>query len=214
VRSAAGEGARTVHVATNGNAERHPIGRLVPNTCCVLGVLPGGTVEATVASAELDGELDFAGFFHAEYEQLLRTICVLSRNLAEAEDLSQEAMARAFERWDKVRTASSPRAYVYTIALNLRRSALRRATLAIRHRLADPEIPDEPDTIAERRVEILRALRSLPRSQREALLLVEWVGMTSEEAGRVLGIEAESVRGRLHRARHTMRERYGGSTDG
>lgn len=55
-------------------------------------------MEATVASAELDGELDFVGFFYAEYEQLLRAMYVLSRNLAEAEDLSQEAMARAFER--------------------------------------------------------------------------------------------------------------------
>jgi DNA-directed RNA polymerase specialized sigma24 family protein len=88
-------------------------------------------VEATVASAEPEGGLDFAGFFHAEYEPLLRTMYLMCRNLADAEDLSQEAMARAFERWEIVRTASSPRAYVYTIALNLRRSALRRAALAI-----------------------------------------------------------------------------------
>lgn len=52
-------------------------------------------METTVASAEPEGELDFAGFFHAEYEQLLRKMYVLCRNRAEAEDLSQEAMARA-----------------------------------------------------------------------------------------------------------------------
>lgn len=120
-------------------------------------------METTVASAELEGELAFASFFQAEYEQLLRTMYVLCRNRAEAEDLSQEAMARAFERWTKVRIAPSPRAYVYAIAFNLRRSALRRATLAVRHQLADSEIADEPDTIAERRVEILRALLSLPQ---------------------------------------------------
>lgn len=178
------------------------------------GRLTHGTVEATVASADLEGGLDFAGFFHAEYESLLRTMYLLCRNRAEAEDLSQEAMARAFERWEKVRTASSPRAYVFTIALNLRRSTLRRTAVAIRHRHPDPPIPDEPHTIVERRTDILRALRSLPQSQREALLLVEWVGMTSEEAGQVLGIEAESVRGRLHRARRALRERYGGSSHG
>jgi RNA polymerase sigma-70 factor, ECF subfamily len=179
-----------------------------------LARLSDGTVEAIVASAELEGGLDFVSFFQAEYEPLLRTMYVLCRNLAEAEDLAQEAMARAFERWEKVRAAASPRAYVYAIALNLRRSALRRAALAIRHGQADATIPDDPDTLAERRVEILRALRSLPQSQREALLLVDLVGMTSEEAGRVLGIEADSVRGRIHRARRALRERYGGSTDG
>jgi DNA-directed RNA polymerase specialized sigma24 family protein len=43
------------------------------------------------------------------------------------------------------------------------------------------------------------------------LVLVEWLGYTAEEAGRILGIEAVSVRGRLHRARGTLRERFGGS---
>jgi RNA polymerase sigma-70 factor, ECF subfamily len=190
------------------------IGHPTPNTRRPSRVLTGGTLEATVANAEVEGGLDFAGFFHAEYEPLLRTMYLMCRNLAEAEDLSQEAMARALERWDTVQTSSSPRAYVYAIALNLRRSALRRAALAIQHRHIDPPVPDEPDTIAERRVEVLRALRALPKSQREALLLVEWVGMTSEEAGQVLGVEAESVRGRVHRARRALRERYGGSSDG
>jgi RNA polymerase sigma-70 factor (ECF subfamily) len=169
-------------------------------------------VDAIVADAERASGLDFAGFFHAEYEALLRTMVVLSRNRAEAEDLAQEAMARVFERWDRVRRATSPRGYLYAIALNLHRSALRRVAVAIRHR-GDPDPPEGPEEIAERRLEILRALRSVPRSQCEALLLVEWVGMTSEEAGRVLGIAPESVRGRVHRARRSLSERYGGSSD-
>jgi Sigma-70 region 2 len=108
------------------------------------------------------------------------------RNLADAGDLSQETMARGHERWETVRNAASPRAYVYTIALNLRRSALRRAALAIRHRLPDPADPDEPYTVAERRAELPRALRSLPPSQREALPLVEWVRAAPEDLDRTL----------------------------
>jgi DNA-directed RNA polymerase specialized sigma24 family protein len=50
-----------------------------------------------------------------------------------------------------------------------------------------------------------RALAALPDGQREAVVLVEWVGLSAEEAGRVLGIEPVSVRVRLSRARATLR---------
>jgi len=167
-----------------------------------------------MVAAERENDLDFEGFFHGEYERLLRAMVVLCRNRAEAEDLAQEAMARALERWDTVKATTSPLAYVYAVALNLHRSGLRRAALAIRHRPADPVPPEDPGSIVSRRHDLLRALRSLPRSQREALLLVEWVGMTSEEAGRVLRIKPASVRGRVHRARASLRERFGGLSDG
>lgn len=166
-----------------------------------------------MSEIELESRSGFESFFEAEYERLLRTMYVLCRNRTEAEDLAQAAMVRAFERWDAVKEAASPRAYLYRLAFNLHRGVLRRAALAIRHRQPDPLPPEDPAAIAETRYEILCLLRSLPRTQREALLLVEWLGMTSEEAGRVLGIEAESVRGRVHRARSALRSRFGGSGD-
>ncbi len=55
----------------------------------------------------------------------------------------------------------------------------------------------------------MRALLALPAGQRAALVLVEWLGMTGEEAGRVLGLKAGSVRARLHRARTALREALG-----
>jgi RNA polymerase sigma-70 factor (ECF subfamily) len=64
------------------------------------------------------------------------------------------------------------------------------------------------------RVDVLAALRTLPRTQLEALLLVEWLGMTSEEAGRILGIDPASVRGRIHRAREALRATLKGVDDG
>ncbi|MDP9224885.1 MAG: RNA polymerase subunit sigma-70, partial [Actinomycetota bacterium] len=63
---------------------------------------------------------------------------------------------------------------------------------------------------AEDRAEIKLLVDSLSRDQREALLLVEWLGLSSEEAGEVLGIRPESVRSRLHRARASLKQRFGG----
>ena len=54
------------------------------------------------------------------------------------------------------------------------------------------------------------ALRAVPQSQREALMLVDWLGYSAEEAARILRVRPSSVRGRLHRARRALRDRFGG----
>lgn len=51
------------------------------------------------------------------------------------------------------------------------------------------------------------ALDSLPRIERELLLLIAWEGLTPTEAAHVVGIAAGTARSRLHRARQRMRER-------
>lgn len=158
------------------------------------------------------GRADFDTFFRAEYPRLFETLFLSGGDRALAEDLAQEAMVRALERWDRVASARSPAAYVYAIAFNLNRSRLRRLAVAIRHRSGTVS-PADPAATVERRLEIRAALRSLPADQREALLLVHWVGMTSKEAGRVLGIDPASVRGRIHRARRELRARFGGLDD-
>jgi RNA polymerase sigma-70 factor (ECF subfamily) len=57
---------------------------------------------------------------------------------------------------------------------------------------------------ASARVDLARALRQLPPDQRDALMLIGWFGLTSEAAGRLLGIAAGSVRSRVARARATL----------
>lgn len=60
-------------------------------------------------------------------------------------------------------------------------------------------------SVAEDRLDILREVAALPHQQREALVLVEWLRFTAEEAGSLLGIKGVSVRARLHRARARLR---------
>jgi RNA polymerase sigma factor (sigma-70 family) len=144
----------------------------------------------------------FEEFFRDQYDPLFRLMYALTGVRAEAEDLSQEAMARVFERWDRVATMTAPDGYAYRIALNLNRRRLRH--LAVRARrlllLPTPE-PVQPDVHGE----IMLALASLPVGQREALLLTEWVGLDAAEAGELIGISAASVRSRVHRAKTALR---------
>ena len=47
---------------------------------------------------------DFDTFFAIEYRRLFEVLYLLTRDRAEAEDLAQEAMARAYERWSRIAT--------------------------------------------------------------------------------------------------------------
>jgi RNA polymerase sigma-70 factor (ECF subfamily) len=152
----------------------------------------------------------FSDFFAERYRRLARACLLLTGSAAEGEDLAQEAMARVLERWDRVAMMDDPEGYAYRTALNLHRNAVQRLAMAARRQVRRAEVSEDPDA-ADRRLDLLRAIRSLPRTQREALVLVEWLGYTAEEAGPVLGIEPASVRGRLHRARESLRRRYGGT---
>lgn len=143
-----------------------------------------------------------------EYPRLAKALLLVTDDACEAEDLAQEAMARVLERWDRVREMGSPVGYAYRVAVNLHRRRLRRrAREPVGEEAASP--PDPAD-VAGSRDAVRRALRSLPPDQRVALVLVEWLGLSSEEAARILGIRAASVRGRLHRARRAFQASLGG----
>lgn len=160
-----------------------------------------------VVDAETEAR-DFRAFFEHERVRLVRATLLLTGNVAEAEDLAQEALARVLERWDRVSDMESPEGYLYRTALNLNRKRLRRMTIAARRVLGVSD--HDALAAAEDRVDVLRAVASLPRPQREALVLVVWLGYGTEEAGTLLGIEPGSVRGRLHRARQALRRQLGG----
>ena len=151
---------------------------------------------------------DFEEFFRTVYDDLARALLLLTGEAAEAEDIAQEALARAYERWDRVSRMESPAGYVFRTAMNLNRKRLRR--IAVRARRWLPSgVARDPIGAAEDRTEVLRILRSLPSSQREALVLVEWLELDVNEAAAVLRIAPSSVRGRVFRARAAIRERFG-----
>ena len=122
--------------------------------------------------------------------------------------MAQEALLRAYERWDRVGAMDSPVGYVYRTALNLHRSRVRALVVRARRVFADVPAEDLSRPVSASQ-DVRRALARLPRGQREALILVEWLDLGSEEAGRMLGIDAASVRGRLHRGRASLRDLLG-----
>jgi RNA polymerase sigma factor (sigma-70 family) len=154
----------------------------------------------------------FAGFFEAEYRRLARAMYLLTRDRQEADDLAQEALVRVYERWDSVGAMKSPTGYLYRTALNLHRSRLRQIAVRTRRALAlEPFSSGDPLSSVEDRDELGRLLAALPRAQREALVLFEWLELDAEEAARLMGISPAAARMRLSRARTFLRKHLGGS---
>ncbi|MEO8291595.1 MAG: SigE family RNA polymerase sigma factor [Actinomycetota bacterium] len=166
----------------------------------VMGVHNAG-MEATTPP------LTFDDLFGEYYEPVLRALYLLTRDAHEAEDLAQEAFVIIYEQWNRLSTSGNPAGYVYRTAVNVHRSRLRRIRVAVR-RFASTraiEVPDDFEAI-EARDELRRALGQLSRKEREALVLVVWVGMSEEEAGKTLGTSSGSIRTRISRAKDHLRE--------
>ena len=146
----------------------------------------------------------FEEFFEAEHVRLSRALYLLTGSSIEADELTQEAMVRVYERWDKVRQMASPQGYLYRTAMNLHRSRVR--WLATRARqIVQPTPSTDPAEVVQSRDSLARALASLPAGQRGAVVLVEWLGMKHQEAAEVLGIKPGSLRARLSRAKSVLR---------
>jgi RNA polymerase sigma-70 factor (sigma-E family) len=157
------------------------------------------------AVAEADRVEAFEDFFHANYERLLRTMYLSTGDRHEAEDLAQDAMARLFERWDRVRVLDDPVGYAYRTALNLRRSQLRRLATAAKKAFGG-RTSHEPLDAVEERDSLRRALAELPATQREALILLDWLDWPDTRAATALGVSPGAVRTRASRARATLRD--------
>ena len=151
---------------------------------------------------------DFESFFREEHDGLLRALWLVTRNRHEAEEITQEAFLRVWERWSRVSRVPDPTGYLYRTAMNVFRSRLRRAAVAVRKTVrAMP--PDDQLEMVEGRDAAVRAMASLTPRQRAAVVLTDVLGFTSEESAEALGVKAVTVRVLAARGREALRKAIG-----
>lgn len=149
----------------------------------------------------------FEDFFVTEHARLFGALCFVTGDRDEAEEIMQDAFLRLWERWDRLRLDDAP-AYLFRTAINVFRNRYRRASLSLRKTLAIAPSEDAFATVDDRDL-VVRTLRDLTADQRAAVLLTGYVGLTSEEAGQMLGMRPSTVRTLATRARAAIRERAG-----
>lgn len=126
----------------------------------------------------------------------------------DAEDVAQEALARALIRWPKIHEYATP--WVATTASNLAIGVWRR------RRHAPLPRPDRHQVDEHRsdRLELVRLLRDLPRRQREVVVLRYLADMSEQDVARALGCAPGTVKQHAHRGLRSLRLAIEPSTEG
>jgi RNA polymerase sigma-70 factor (sigma-E family) len=156
------------------------------------------------------GEADFESLCKEHFASVARTAFLITGDPQEAQDLAQEAFARAFERWRRVSMLDRPDAWVHRVVTNLAISSWRRTPRRERIPLpAPPEVaaPEAPDPV------VLRALHSLPPAQRAAVVLRYYLDWSAVEIAKSLGKQPGTVRALTHQGLERLRQLLDEETD-
>ncbi|NUS56267.1 MAG: SigE family RNA polymerase sigma factor, partial [Streptomycetaceae bacterium] len=142
--------------------------------------------------------MDFAEFYRATSPRTLRYAYGLTGDLPQAQDLVQEAYARAWQRWRQVSGYDDAEAWLRLVVTRLvfdwwRHLGVRRKAPAARERVVPP--PSE-DTVL-----LTTALRQLPEPQRRALALFYLLDLSVAEIAAETGVAEGTVKSWLSRGR-------------
>lgn len=124
-----------------------------------------------------------------------------------AEDLVQTVFIRTWKHRGSFQPGRRLRPWLFRLARNALADAAPRNEPAPLHEDLSTREPDPAERLerAERAARIRRAVSRLPESQRDALLMSRWSGMSYREIGNVLGCSEGAVKLRMFRAMQTLR---------
>jgi RNA polymerase sigma-70 factor (sigma-E family) len=152
---------------------------------------------------------DFREFFVGEFWPLRRVGFLLTGDWDQAEELAQEAMARTYAVWPRVRRYQRPAAYARKVLVNRHRSVLRRAVVEARHLVTSrPQDRHEPDFGGDDLV-LWQALQQLSSRQRAGVVLRYYLDLPEAEVARLLGVPLGTVKSLVHRGLARLRHQLG-----
>lgn len=140
----------------------------------------------------------------------------MTGNAADAEDLTQDALVEALRAFGKFQPGTHFDRWVYRIMtrtfIDSVRWRRRHPTLSLDQPDVHPPVepgdtPDDAVIRTEAGQQVHRALATIPREFRQAIVLVDLEGLSYEEAARAMDCAVGTVRSRLHRGRTLLRDR-------
>ncbi len=150
-----------------------------------------------------------------EIDILLRVARSITRSDADAADVVQDTLLRAYRAMDGF-DGEHPRAWLLTILRNAQRNRTRKRRPALlkdptrteseQQALANTDDPADEATRGAFDREVRAAFASLSTSFRATVELVDIHGVSCEQAAAILGVAPGTVMSRLHRARNKMRD--------
>ena len=188
-------------------------------------LVPEVSDEALAARARGGARSAFATLVERHQDRVYRLALRIAHNPGDAEEIAQETFLLAYRGIGSFHGDARFSTWLYRIACN---QALMRRRSARRHPVQSLEVSSQADerflatvggdipehaddlvdgkALAER---VRSALSQLDEAHRSALVLRDLEGLPSEQAAEILGISADAVRQRAHRARLQLRELLG-----
>ena len=159
-----------------------------------------------------DKDADFSAYMAARQPVLYRTAYLLAGDHAGAEDLLQNALAKLYLSWDKVRDHGALDGYVRRVMTNESNSLWRRAWKR-RERTTDPTSGAIPEAGAHDEYDdgtggiLWSFVQTLPPKQRSVVVLRYYEQLSEAETAEVLGISVGTVKSQASRALDGLRAR-------
>jgi len=165
-----------------------------------------------VRRAQADDRAAFDALYTQHVGRVYAVCLRMSASRPEAERLTQDVFVRAWQRLKSFRGQSAFSSWLYRLAVNVvledgRSTRRRTARVAV---LPDPgqlERLQGKTPHDDERMDLERAIATLPPGAREALVLHDIEGYKHEEIARMTGSAVGTVKAQLHRARRLLRER-------
>lgn len=153
---------------------------------------------------------DFPDFYAANYGRIVALVTSLLGDRSEAEDVAQDAFARALLRWSRLRTYDLPEAWIRRVALRLATDSRRRAGRMSRlARLTAAGPPSSQPDVAVGS-ELSDAILALPFSLRQVVVLHYLVDLPVVQIASDLRLPPSTVKTRLASGRRRLERELSG----
>jgi RNA polymerase sigma-70 factor (ECF subfamily) len=160
-------------------------------------------------------EQAFKQLFESEYRPLLAYLTSLTRDHAQAQDLTQQAFLRFWEKRKTLNVNQTPKQYLFSIGHNLfidyyRRSNTRMEIIAnLKHRALQEQFEETPSDHLQTRIDKLHTIiEQLPPRCKEVLKLNKFEGLKYQEIADYLHISKKTVENQMGLAFQKIREHF------
>lgn len=159
---------------------------------------------------------DFDEFYRGSAPRVIHLVYATTGDLGLAQDCAQEAYARAWQQWERLRAYDEPTAWVRTVARRLaisqwRKRERERAALSTAHEPG--ATPSHADAVNSS-ITVRRALATLPAEQREVLALFYIYDLPITQIAQELDAPVGTIKARLSRGRSALAAELGEARTG
>ncbi|MDP9068999.1 MAG: sigma-70 family RNA polymerase sigma factor [Actinomycetota bacterium] len=148
---------------------------------------------------------DFDAFCHVQYARLVSSMTLYTGDRELAREIANEALARAFADWRRVRSMDHPGPWLHRVATNAANSHFRRMRYETRARERLSRSSQEEAGVSTDRLVLLERIARLPRRQKTALILRYFFDLSVEETAEQMGCADHTVKKLTGRAISTLR---------